>query len=187
MDDKSSRFAAIGSAARRQCRFLSGVLGLSLAIAPVSSSLGETSVPFTALHWYCVSPTGNDANAGTSPSAAWATPHHAVQCGDVIIAAAGSYTRQFDEHLGRGFQMPFDDRRNRRQRRRLISRRCSAPVPISRVARSMAESTRPSASMHRTGPSKGSPRRKAVPGTPRAFRRLPKPAPRSTTSHLSMT
>ncbi len=33
----------------------------------------------------------NDRNAGTSPSTAWATPHHAVNCGDVIIAAAGSY------------------------------------------------------------------------------------------------
>ena len=50
-----------------------------------------TAVPFTPLHTYYISPTGNDRNAGTSPSAAWATPHHAVNCGDVIIAAAGTY------------------------------------------------------------------------------------------------
>jgi hypothetical protein len=49
------------------------------------------TVPFTPLHTYYISPTGNDANAGTSPSKAWATPKHTVQCGDVIIAAAGSY------------------------------------------------------------------------------------------------
>jgi hypothetical protein len=38
-----------------------------------------------------MSPTGNDSNNGTSPSTPWATPNHNVVCGDVIIAAAGSY------------------------------------------------------------------------------------------------
>ena len=49
------------------------------------------TLPFTPLHIYYISPAGNDANAGTSPSTAWATPDHPVQCGDVIIAAAGKY------------------------------------------------------------------------------------------------
>ena len=53
---------------------------------------GGTSNSFVALHTYYISPTGNDSNDGTSPSRAWATPHHPVSCGDVIIAAAGSYT-----------------------------------------------------------------------------------------------
>ena len=38
-----------------------------------------------------MSPTGSDSNNGTSAATPWATPNHAVNCGDVIIAAAGSY------------------------------------------------------------------------------------------------
>ena len=52
---------------------------------------GAGNVAFTALHTYYISPTGSDSNSGTSPATAWATPNHAVNCGDVIIAAAGSY------------------------------------------------------------------------------------------------
>ena len=55
------------------------------------------SVPFTPLHIYYISPTGNDANPGTSPSKAWAGPRHNVVCGDVIIAAAGSYAGEYSE------------------------------------------------------------------------------------------
>jgi hypothetical protein len=53
---------------------------------------GAASTPFTALHTYYISPTGKDSNGGTSPADAWATPKHAVDCGDAIIALAGSYT-----------------------------------------------------------------------------------------------
>jgi len=35
---------------------------------------------------------GNDSNNGTSASTPWLTPNHAVNCGDVILAAAGTYT-----------------------------------------------------------------------------------------------
>jgi hypothetical protein len=49
------------------------------------------SVPFVALHTYYMSPTGSDSNNGTSAASAWATPNHALNCGDVIVAAAGSY------------------------------------------------------------------------------------------------
>ncbi len=35
---------------------------------------------------------GNDSNAGTSANTPWLTPGHAVNCGDTIQAAAGSYS-----------------------------------------------------------------------------------------------
>ncbi len=54
-------------------------------------------MPFQALHTYYISPTGDDHNTGTSSSAAWATPNHAVNCGDVIIAAPGAYD---NSHFG---------------------------------------------------------------------------------------
>lgn len=41
---------------------------------------------------YYISPTGSDANNGTSAATAWLTPNHSVSCGDVIHAAAGTYT-----------------------------------------------------------------------------------------------
>ena len=34
---------------------------------------------------------GRDSNNGTSASIPWLTPNHAVNCGDVILAAAGTY------------------------------------------------------------------------------------------------
>jgi len=59
----------------------------NLAI-PVTSASTST---FTALHTYYMSPTGSDSANGLTPATAWATPNHAVVCGDVIIAAAGAY------------------------------------------------------------------------------------------------
>ncbi len=67
----------------------------------VAASGGGGSVSFVALHTYYISPTGNDSNNGTSPSTPWATPGHTVNCGDVIIAAAGNYTtNQFSQTFG---------------------------------------------------------------------------------------
>jgi hypothetical protein len=66
-------------------------LGVTLAVLPGSG--GNT--PFTALHTYYMSPTGRDSNNGTSAATAWATPNHALNCGDVIIAASGTYTGTF--------------------------------------------------------------------------------------------
>jgi hypothetical protein len=40
---------------------------------------------------YFISPTGNDANNGLSAGAPWLSPNHAVNCGDIITAASGSY------------------------------------------------------------------------------------------------
>lgn len=51
----------------------------------------SVAVPFTALSTYYISPTGNDQSAGTSPKTAWATPHHNVNCGDVILVEPGNY------------------------------------------------------------------------------------------------
>jgi hypothetical protein len=53
---------------------------------------GGNDNTFTPLHTYFMSTTGNDANNGLTPATAWATPNHAVVCGDVILAAPGFYT-----------------------------------------------------------------------------------------------
>ena len=57
--------------------------------SPSASASGSWR-PFVALHTYYMSPTGSDSNNGLTAATAWATPNHAVNCGDVIIAAAGS-------------------------------------------------------------------------------------------------
>ena len=67
-------------------------LGVTLAVSP-----GDP--PFTALHTYYISPTGSDANNGTSAATPWLTPNHSVVCGDVIIAAPGAYSSaNFDSY-----------------------------------------------------------------------------------------
>jgi len=40
---------------------------------------------------YYLSPSGNDSNNGTSTAYPWLSPNHSVNCGDVIIAVAGTY------------------------------------------------------------------------------------------------
>ena len=62
------------------------------AKAQVKIAVPATRVVFAPLHTYYLSPTGSDSNNGLTPSTAWATPKHSVNCGDVIIAAAGNYT-----------------------------------------------------------------------------------------------
>ncbi len=70
-------------------------IGFVAATATASSGFSQTSggVPFTPLHLYYIAPNGNDGNSGTSWSAAWATPHHPVRCGDVVVAAPGIYKK----------------------------------------------------------------------------------------------
>jgi len=56
---------------------------------------GGDGVPFSLPagdHVRYMSPTGRDTNNGTSPATAWATPNHALRCGDVIIAEPGTYS-----------------------------------------------------------------------------------------------
>jgi len=70
----------------------------SNSVGPVTGTGTQTT--FTPTHLYYLSPTGSDNNTGTSASEPWATPDHPVDCGDVIIAAAGSYTNQFNQSWG---------------------------------------------------------------------------------------
>jgi hypothetical protein len=91
------------------------LLALPLLCLPVAAS-AVTSSNITAdqtfslptgdvLHY--MAPNGNDNCNGTSPAigssgnCAWATPNHAMHCGDVIVAAAGNYTNnQFGRYWG---------------------------------------------------------------------------------------
>lgn len=41
---------------------------------------------------YYISPDGSDRNTGTSSGHPWASPSHALNCGDVIVAAPGNYS-----------------------------------------------------------------------------------------------
>lgn len=77
----------------------------SIGAAASSSSGSASSTPFTALHTYYMSPTGSDSYDGTEQThttgntGPWATPNHAVQCGDVIIAETGAYnSANFDSY-----------------------------------------------------------------------------------------
>jgi hypothetical protein len=85
-----------GGALAKRCGalFFSGWFNLFVitACAANGSSPTHSSVVFMPIHTYYVSSTGSDRNSRT-PHTAWATPHRGVDCGDVIIAAAGNYTR----------------------------------------------------------------------------------------------
>jgi hypothetical protein len=89
---------SLGGGARELSSFCSGLLALLLIIAGFAEAFaaeGQSIAPFTPLHIYYISPTGNGHRSGTSLDGAWATAHHNVNCGDVIIALAGSYTKSF--------------------------------------------------------------------------------------------
>ena len=87
------------------------LIAAALLVALLLSSLSEArfrygggatttsgNFTFTALHTYYISPTGSDSNFPCTTSAApCLTANHAVVCGDVFIAAAGSYTTQFQQ------------------------------------------------------------------------------------------
>ena len=77
-------------------RIILALVGFMLTSMALAAHLGVQScgvpgsgvdTPFTALHTYYISSTGNDGNNGTSAATAWATPNHSVVCGDVVIAA----------------------------------------------------------------------------------------------------
>lgn len=73
--------SSVGSAAYTITGTPNPPSGLNVTLSNVGSAIGST---------YYLSPAGNDSNNGTSPSAPWLTPNHAVNCGDVIIAAAST-------------------------------------------------------------------------------------------------
>jgi hypothetical protein len=62
-----------------------------LALAILLSAL---AYPAWATTYYLATAVagGNDSNNGTSASSPWLTPNHAVVCGDVILASAGTYS-----------------------------------------------------------------------------------------------
>jgi hypothetical protein len=50
------------------------------------------SAVYSAGGTYFMSPSGSDSNNGTSAGTPWLSPNHAVNCGDTITAAAGTYS-----------------------------------------------------------------------------------------------
>ncbi len=67
----------------------------TVTVTATSSADGTKSASATvsvapAPATYYLSPFGLDTNSGTSSSAPWLTPQHAVRCGDTILAAASS-------------------------------------------------------------------------------------------------
>lgn len=76
------------------CAALHAVPAGALPRGAGGASGGSGDLPFTALTTKFISPSGNDANPGTSGSP-WASPNHAMNCGDVIIAAAGTYSTEW--------------------------------------------------------------------------------------------
>jgi hypothetical protein len=69
------------------------ITATSVADPSKSASASVTIVPpFGATYYLAPAANGgNDSNNGLSPAAPWLTPNHAVNCGDVLIAAAGDY------------------------------------------------------------------------------------------------
>lgn len=49
------------------------------------------AAPSWAVSYY-MSPTGSDSNSGTAVGSPWLTPNHALNCGDTITAASGTYS-----------------------------------------------------------------------------------------------
>ena len=73
------------TATSRQDTSKSASANVVIAASPVIPSAGTT---------YYVAPAsagGNDQNNGLSANAPWLTPNHPVNCGDVLLAAAGTY------------------------------------------------------------------------------------------------
>jgi hypothetical protein len=69
------------------------ITATSVADPTKSASAGVTIVPVVGTTYYLAPAAagGNDSNNGLSLGAPWLSPNHSVNCGDVIIAAAGQY------------------------------------------------------------------------------------------------
>jgi hypothetical protein len=80
--DAAGNTSAQSSAASAMTQAVVVTPPVTTSTPPVSST-GKT---------YYISPSGNDSNSGTSASSPWASPDHAVNCGDVISAAPGTYS-----------------------------------------------------------------------------------------------
>jgi hypothetical protein len=87
----TSTVVATGSPGAKSSATSAATVPIVAASAGSPSVTVSGSAPFVALHTYYMSPTGSDSNSGLTATTAWATPNHSVNCGDVIVAAAGSY------------------------------------------------------------------------------------------------
>ena len=87
----TSTVTATGSSGATASATSAPTVAIVAASSPSASNTASNGVAFTALHTYFMSPTGSDSNNGLTTATAWATPNHPVNCGDVIVAAAGSY------------------------------------------------------------------------------------------------
>ena len=63
-------------------------VNLPLAMLIMACMFGSALAHATT---YYLSPSGNDSSNGLSSNYAWASPNHSLNCGDVIVASAGSY------------------------------------------------------------------------------------------------
>jgi hypothetical protein len=86
--------------AAKYFRLSAGLTGFLIVVVLVAAAFGQSErqkeaiaapVPFSALHLYYISTTGDDRNSGRTPATAWRTPRHAVSCGDVILVEPGTY------------------------------------------------------------------------------------------------
>ena len=66
------------------------ITAISQASPTAAASAIVTLTP-PAGNTYYLSPNGSDTNSGHSATAAWLTPNHSLNCGDVILAAPGAY------------------------------------------------------------------------------------------------
>lgn len=75
-------------------------LSPAIVLAVTNSFTITVTTTYTPLTLRFMSPTGNDGNSGVDAAHPWLTPNHAMNCGDVIIAAAGTYSAgQFGQSL----------------------------------------------------------------------------------------
>lgn len=56
-----------------------------------ATTCGSFTIPGTCYYLANAGGGGSDANNGTSAGTPWLTPNHAVNCGDMLLAAAGTY------------------------------------------------------------------------------------------------
>lgn len=65
----------------------------NLKLAAADPPTIASSTPFASvnLRFMAPAPLGKDSNSGLDAAHPWATPNHPMHCGDVIIAASGSY------------------------------------------------------------------------------------------------
>ncbi len=59
-------------------------------LSTITSTTFTITSPTPASMTYYLSPTGSDANDGSSLNSAWLSPNHNIRCGDTIVAAAST-------------------------------------------------------------------------------------------------